>query len=304
MFQLFRNIFVANFSLKLVSLLLAIVLWVVVLGSRTVEVTKEVPIEVVVGNDYVPVNDLPDRVTYRLAGPKAFLRTILDRKEAVIRINLASQKSGLMTYRFFSDHIRIPLGVKVVSIDPPVLPIRLEEVRKKEVPVRVSVIGELPAAHRLVKTTVVPPTIRIRGPEFRLATINEVYAKPIDVSRMNRTQIKDLQVDLSSFPFVRTDDSPPKVKFEIESPNQMFRIKSVGVNVRSDRTATPKDSSVMIYVRSTPAAMAELDRNEVEVTASVFGKGPGIYRVKPEVSLPPSFIFIKTVPSEIAVEIK
>ena len=35
----------SNLATKLISLAIAIVLWIVVLGSRNVEVTKEIPLE-------------------------------------------------------------------------------------------------------------------------------------------------------------------------------------------------------------------------------------------------------------------
>src|SRR5689334_22531141 len=97
----------SNLATKLISLAIAIVLWIVVLGSRNVEVTKEIPLEVITPADIVPSNDIPDRIAFRLSGPKAFLRAVLDRREEPIRVNLSGAKPGLVTYRFFSDNIRV-----------------------------------------------------------------------------------------------------------------------------------------------------------------------------------------------------
>src|SRR3954468_16624660 len=111
---------------KLISVAIAVVLWMIVLGSRNVEATKEIPLEIITPSDIVPANEIPDRIAFRLSGPKAFLRTVLDRKEEPIRVNLSGAKPGLVTYRFFSDNIRVPIGVKVVSINPTAILIKLE----------------------------------------------------------------------------------------------------------------------------------------------------------------------------------
>ncbi|HRK02024.1 MAG TPA: hypothetical protein PLH57_05115, partial [Oligoflexia bacterium] len=131
----------ANASLKALSILIAAVLWFVVLGSRNVEIAKEVPIEVVAPADLIVANEVPDKVSFRLAGPKAFLRNVLNRKEDPIRVNLTAAKPGLITYRFFTDNIQVPLGVKVLSINPTAIVVKLEVNRKKEIPVRLVMKG-------------------------------------------------------------------------------------------------------------------------------------------------------------------
>src|SRR3954471_21675607 len=86
----------ANFGTKMVSIVIAVVLWGIVLGSRNVEVTKEIPLEVITQGDIVPANEIPDRIAFRLSGPKAFLRNILDRREDPIRVNLSGAKPTLV----------------------------------------------------------------------------------------------------------------------------------------------------------------------------------------------------------------
>src|SRR4051812_36162768 len=90
--ELLWSLLTSNIGTKLVSVVIAIVLWAVVLGSRSVEVSKEVPLEIMTPEDLVVANDLPDKIVFRLYGPKAFLRNILDRHEDPIRINLSGTK--------------------------------------------------------------------------------------------------------------------------------------------------------------------------------------------------------------------
>src|ERR1700739_2979650 len=87
----------ANPGTKAISVMIAIVLWGIVLGSRNVEVTKEIPLEVITPADVVPANEIPDRIAFRLSGPSAFLRAIMDRRDEPFRVNLSGAKPGLVT---------------------------------------------------------------------------------------------------------------------------------------------------------------------------------------------------------------
>ena len=65
-----------NFLLKLTSIAIAATLWIVVFGSRTIEITKEVPFEVQLTDDQVLVDTVPEKIQFRLVAPKAFLRNL------------------------------------------------------------------------------------------------------------------------------------------------------------------------------------------------------------------------------------
>src|SRR5688572_29974863 len=83
-----------QFGLKIVSVALALMLWVVVMGSKTIEITKEVPVEVELGGDLILSEPPPERVVYRLVGPKAFLRAAGAKLDEPLRINLGNKKPG------------------------------------------------------------------------------------------------------------------------------------------------------------------------------------------------------------------
>ncbi|MEK6578973.1 MAG: CdaR family protein, partial [Bdellovibrionota bacterium] len=185
------SLLISNLGTKFVSVAIAVLLWFIVFGSRSVEVTKEIPLEVVSPTEIVPANEIPEKIAFRLSGPKAFLRAILDRREDPIRVNLSGAKPGLVTYRFFSDNIRIPIGVKVLSINPAAILIKLESMKRKDVPVKVDVHGTPPEGYRIVKAEVKPDVIRIKGAESRVDAITEVMTLPVDVSEIRQNTEKE-----------------------------------------------------------------------------------------------------------------
>ena len=90
-------------------------------------------------------NEVTDKVAFKLSGPKAFLRAILDRPEDPIQVNLSTARAGQITYRFFADNIHLPIGVRVLQVSPASMVVKLEPQRTKEVPVRLEMRGTLPS---------------------------------------------------------------------------------------------------------------------------------------------------------------
>jgi YbbR domain-containing protein len=289
-----------NIGTKLVSVIIAIVLWAIVLGSRNVEVTKEIPLEIITPADIVPSNEIPDKIAFRLSGPKAFLRSILDRKEEPIRVNLSGAKPALVTYRFFSDNIRVPIGVKVLSINPTAILIKLEYLKRKEVPVRLELKGSPPEGYRIVRAEIRPETVRIRGAESRVDSIAELSTTPIDVSHLRKTQEKEVPIELPRNS-IQVDSELPRAIIEVEPLSANFRIKNVDIQVISSYKVRVEEKSVTVLVRASPEDIQSLDRSQVFGVVDLSGKPKGKYREPVKVTLPKNVGLVKVIPDTVDV---
>lgn len=289
-----------NFGTKVISVAIAILLWGIVLGSRSVEVTKEVPLEIITPSDIVPANDIPDRIAFRLSGPKAFLRSILDRREEPIRVNLSGAKPALVTYRFFSDNIRVPIGVKVLSINPTAILIKLEYLKRKDVPVRMELRGFPPEGFHVVKAEVRPNTVRIKGPESRVDAISEVATVPVDVTGVTKTLEKEVPVDLNRYG-IQLDSPIPRGWVVVEPASANFRIKNVEIRVNSSHKVRLEEKSVSVLVRASPQVLESLDKNEVFGVVDLTGRPKGRYVEPIKVTLPKDIGLVKAIPDHVNV---
>ena len=297
----FINLVTANLGTKLISIAVAVVLWAVVLGSRNVEATKEIPLEIVTPADIVPANEIPEKVAFRLSGPKAFLRAILDRREDPIRVNLAGAKPGLVTYRFFSDNIRLPIGVKVQSINPTAILVKLEYLKRRDIPVKPVLRGVAPEGYRVTKVTVRPETVRIKGAESRVDGITEIPTVPIDLSTTPRSGAeREVGLDFSRFG-VQLDSPLPRVNVEFEALSANFRIKNVDIRVRSSYKVRLEEKSVTVLVRADSSSLQELDRTKVFAEVDLSGKPKGKYTESVKVSLPDDVGLVRVVPEKVNV---
>jgi hypothetical protein len=135
----------------------------------------------------VVANELPDHITFRLSGPKAFLRAILDRHEDPISVYLSGEQPGMRTYQFYSNQIRLPQGIQVVSFSPNTITARLEYLRKKDVPLKVELRSNFPPGVQLSRLEVIPPLVRVRGADTHVEAINEIRSLPVDVSNITQS---------------------------------------------------------------------------------------------------------------------
>ncbi len=289
-----------NIGTKTISVVMAIVVWGIVLGSRNIEVTKEIPLELITPADIIPGNDIPDRIAFRLSGPKAFLRSVLDRKEEPIRVNLSGAKPALITYRFFSDNIRVPIGVKVLSINPAAILIKLEYLKRKEVPIHLDLQGTPPDGFRIVKTEVKPELIRIKGPESKVDGITEVLTAPIDLTHLKRSLDKEVPLDLLRYN-VQLDSALPRAFIEVEPLSANFRIKNVDIRVLSRYKTRVEEKSVTVFVQGSSEDIQNLDRDQIFGLIDLTDRTKGKYIEPVKVTLPKNIGLVKVVPDHVNV---
>jgi len=289
-----------NSGAKIISVVIAAVLWVVVLGSRNIEVTKDIALEIITPSHLVAANDVPEKVTFKLAGPKAFLRAILDRPETPIRINLSGAKAGMVTYRFFSDNISLPIGVKVLSVTPASIMVKLETVKKKEVPVRLELAGNLPEGYRITQATVKPATIKIKGAESKIDSISEIPTRPIDLAQLKSSITMQANLDLAR-QGLEVEGVMPQVFIEVTPVQANFKIKNVQVRVNSKFKAKLDEPTVTIFVRIDPEAITSLDRSQVYAEVNLQDKQKGRYNEVVHVHLPSHVGLVRVSPEKVKV---
>ncbi len=296
-----------QFPLKVLSVIIATTLWVVVFGSRTIEITKEVPFEVTMGEDQIIVDPIPEKITFKLIGPKAFLRTLSNRMEDPIRANIKNFKTGTFTHRIFSDSIKLPLGVKVQSINPNVVQLKVEELKHKLISVKIETTGEVSNGYKVLRTEVLPAQIRIKGPKNRLSALTSLTTLPVDLSSLKETSIIPLGFDFKSIG-LEPDSALPELNVEIQGKGQAFRVKHVPLKIRSTGTASADDEEVTVIVRTEGTDGnqdgAKVEGEQIKAEVDVRDIPPGDYLKWIRVTLPEKVHLVRVIPPLTRVTVK
>lgn len=108
----------SNLGLRFLSLLIALVLFLVVRGERHVSQRYEVPLRVRLPVGVAPSGSMPNHLRVSLTGPWARLRSLRGKDIGPVTLDLSATGPGTATWFVRADALRLPSGVHVESIYP------------------------------------------------------------------------------------------------------------------------------------------------------------------------------------------
>jgi len=178
----FQRYFVHHFGFKVMSLLLAIGLWIVVARDPIAEVEIKVPIEF----HNLPENLEIDSASFteaqvRVRGPERLIHR-LESGDVRAEINLASIRPGERTFDLTSNQVRVPQDLDVVQIIPSQFQLSFDTRMTRSVAVRPRMVGTFAAGMGVAQLIADPPNIMITGPKRRVEAIEAATTDPVDAT--------------------------------------------------------------------------------------------------------------------------
>jgi len=168
-----RNIGAMLFNSKIVSVLLAVLLWVYVIGIRGPDTTKSVEAQLIAVNvpqGYVLAGTLPT-VTVTLAGPMNTLWNVTS-GYVTPTVDFRGRSEGSFIASVQAQVVGLT-GVTVEAVDPKEVNVQLERLETMSVPVHVEVSGTLPLSLVLGTLRVEPESIEVSGPGSLVSQVRE-----------------------------------------------------------------------------------------------------------------------------------
>ena len=179
MMQGLANLLRRNLAMKLLALFSAIFLWLYVMNEQNppAEVSYSVPVEVHnLASDLV-VHQLPETVRIRVKGPRSAV-AYLNPADMKALLDLRGLGEGKHTPRF---QVNVPNGVELLEIQPNPVPITLEMIISKVVPVELRLNGGPEPQTASVKTDLSVKQVRLEGLRSAVAAVSQVLVT-IDAS--------------------------------------------------------------------------------------------------------------------------
>lgn len=195
-----------NIGLKVVSVLLACVVWFVVSAPRRGRVRERIvtaSLSVVgVQSHLVITTDIPGSVAVRVRGPVAELRALVSQSlEASADLSQITAP-GEVEITLRSQHINVPEEIEVVSIQPNKIRFRIEQLRQRAVLIRPFLVGDPPAGYVVGETTATPDRALVSGPASQILNLDEVATERIIMTGRTATFVQNVAV-VSDSPLVR-----------------------------------------------------------------------------------------------------
>ncbi|GIL18375.1 MAG: hypothetical protein BroJett040_21260 [Oligoflexia bacterium] len=111
--------FTENLSYKIVSLFIALILWVTILGRRDFTLAKNLEVEFFVAQNQTLISQSTDHIKVKVSGPRTALRKFIDSGVSqLVSVDLSGKPEGTYSVEIPLNRIDVPFGVKVLSIKP------------------------------------------------------------------------------------------------------------------------------------------------------------------------------------------
>ncbi|HYA48427.1 MAG TPA: CdaR family protein [Burkholderiales bacterium] len=191
-----KGIIGRNWGLKIASIVLALVVWLVLVPADKVlsEKTLTVPLEM---RDMPENMEIMERsvstVDVTVRAPNRLLDQISPSTLSA-RLDLEKASVYQLEYPLNKSIISLPVGADVIDVRPNKVQIKLEWTKEATLDVHPSVRGKVAAGFRIVKIDVDPKEVSVRGPESKVRPKDTVTTAPVDVTDLDRT--KEFEVDL------------------------------------------------------------------------------------------------------------
>jgi YbbR domain-containing protein len=177
-----RRIFVHNFGLKLISLWLAIGLWLVVARSPLSEVEMRVPIEF----QKIPENLEIDSASFteaqiRVRGPERLVSRLRS-TDVGAHVDVSAGVPGSRTFDLAPQNVRVPQGLEVVQVVPGQFQLSFDNRMIRTIDVHPRVTGNFAQGLGIAQVVADPPRIMITGPRRRVEKVESATTDPVDAS--------------------------------------------------------------------------------------------------------------------------
>jgi YbbR domain-containing protein len=216
-----RHLLFDHVLLKLVSLIVAILMWYGVAHEPISEISVRIPIEFTrPPKDLDYTSDVIPQAQIRLRGPARLLRDLQQENVHEI-LDLRGATSGEHTYDLTPDQVQVPHSVEVMQVTPTQLRLVFDKSETRQVAVRPRIVGTLPPGYGILSVTASPATLIVTGPSRHVSAIENALTDAVDVTGLagqanfdTRAYLPDPLVHLSGSSTVRvtvsTGKSSPK----------------------------------------------------------------------------------------------
>jgi YbbR domain-containing protein len=274
---------VDNWSLKLVSLVVSVVLYTLLHGGSDSQRTIDVDVIAQMPHDAAQIllTTLPPHVHVTVQGPRGLLDELPNTIDP-LNLDLAKEPQAI---RFEDVPIKLPTGVKRLHVSPAFLALRWDVRASKRV--RIEVLFNKPPEGLAVKSlTVEPSSVAISGPKTHIDLVQTVRTTALDLSRARAgTHQVTLPLDVLSSPELSGVDLEAQsvdVRYELALEEKTRTFANLPITVLKGRGVTLRPQKVTVVVTCPPKRADELTEDAILPKIDLEALGPDFAKKGPE----------------------
>jgi YbbR domain-containing protein len=237
-----RKIFLEDWAMKLIALIITLGLWLGVTGLSTPTTTRfsGVPLALRVSNNTEITNSPLQEVDIVLSGDKRRMAQV-NKSDLILSLDLSDVQPGDRVVQLTPDNVLItlPTGIKLEEIQPNRIAVKIEAVDEKEIPVKAQTEGDPAEGFEVYSETVTPAKVRVRGPASFIKSLDFVSTDKIDLANRDADfTVRQIPISVSN-PKATVLDTVADVSFRIgeKRVEKIFLVP----------TASGKRATVVLY---------------------------------------------------------
>jgi len=293
-----------HIGLKVVSIVLASLLWLLVSGEQTVERALRVPLEFTnLPPQLELVGEPPTVVDVRLRGSSGTMSRIAAGELAAV-LDVRTAKPGQRLFHLTAGDVRAPFGVEVVQVAPASVPLTFEESGSKMVPVAARITGDPAPGFVVTSVTVEPAAVVVAGPASALSGLREAITEPVSVDGATGGIAETVTIGVAD-PGVRLGETKSaRVVVAITSAPLEWIVEGIAVQVRNGSgPALVSPRAVTVHLRG-PRDSRTTDAASFAASVDVTALGPGRHSLPVRVESPAGIGLLRIDPAEVVVTIR
>lgn len=262
--KLLRRIFLEDWSLKLLSLAIAIVLWLLVTGqNQPVTAHVNVQLNFIRPQALEISNDPPRTVDVMLTGSRNKLDDLTS-LDLVATVDITDQRAGERVLRLADKAvITLPQGIKVDGYQPSAIPIRLEEVVDRQVNVEPKLEGKPTDGYEVYSVYPNKGSIAVRGPASHVNSLQKVMTESIWLGgRKESFTAPNVAIDV---PDPKVDLLEPVVNVNIEIGERRIEKNFSGVSVTTADGGKVQPATTSVTLLGVASLINSLKPEEVKI---------------------------------------
>jgi YbbR domain-containing protein len=278
-----------HLGLKIVSIVLAGVVWLIVAGDQTVERGLRVPLEF---QQFPPglelVGEPPTGVDVRIRGAAASVARMSPGEMAAV-LDLRSATAGRRLFQITPEHVRVPFGIEVVQVAPATVAMAFERSARRQVPV-VPVVEGVPSPGFVIgPITSDPQIVEVIGPESAVANATEALTETVNVDGAHAVVVQDVTVGFLDPSLRLSSPRRATVTVQVRPGPRERSVRGRPVLLRSlnpNLTAQARPVTVDVVLRGTREGVGRVPADRVIAYVNLEGLGVGEYSLTVHVDVP------------------
>ena len=269
-----------HFGLKVLSLGLALLMWMTVAGEETVERGLRVPLEY----QQFPAGlelqgDFPPTVDVRVRGTSGALSRVSP-GDVVAVLDLRAARPGRRLFHLTPEQVRAPFGVEVVQVTPPSIVMAFDTSASKSVPIVPALDGRPAPGFVVGKWTVDPPSVEVIGPASSVGRVTEALTEPVNLAGVRDRVTEDVTVGVLDPSLRVKTPRTASVTVQILPAPLEHKLRGRPVHLRNlaaNLSAEAVPSAVDVTIRGSREALNRLEPDDVAAYVDLAGLGAGQY---------------------------